>query len=70
MNRTGRSLERPGGVFEELDAAPGQMEIKVSDSHGGRIALLQFRAGTVDDELTTDLLRWYARIDPSLRLVK
>jgi hypothetical protein len=59
-----------GGVFEELDASPAHMEIKVIDSHGARMALLQFRAGTVDDELTADLLRWYARNDSTLRLVK
>ena len=49
------------GIFEELDAAPGQLEIKAFDSHGVRMALLQFRAGTVDDELLADLKRWHAR---------
>lgn len=53
------------GLFEELDAAPGQVEIKVRDMAGGRMALLQFRADTVDDELCSDLERWHARKNPT-----
>jgi hypothetical protein len=49
------------GIFEELDAAPGQLELKVRDSHGARMALLQFRADMLDDELIADLKRWHAR---------
>jgi hypothetical protein len=49
------------GIFEELDAAPGQLEIKAFDSNGVRTALLQFRADTVDDELLGDLRRWHER---------
>lgn len=44
------------GIFEERDAAPGQqLELKVRDSHGARMALRQFRAGTLNDELVEDL---------------
>lgn len=53
------------GLFEELDAPPGQIEIKVRDATGGRMALLQFRADTVDDELCGDLERWHARKCPT-----
>lgn len=49
------------GIFEELDASPGQLEIKVRNSLGARMALLQFRADSVDDELIADLKRWHAR---------
>lgn len=49
------------GIFEELDAAPGQLELKVRDSHGARVALLQFREDALDDELIADLERWHAR---------
>lgn len=58
------------GLFEELDAAPGQFEIKAFDSHGVRMGLLQFRADTIDDELLADLKRWQARRNLTrLRLV-
>lgn len=53
------------GVFEELDAAAGQIELKVRDGLGGRMALMQFRADTVDDELLDDLERWHARQNPT-----
>lgn len=53
------------GLFEELDAAPGQIEIKVRDVTGGRMALLQFRADALDDELCSDLERWHARKNPT-----
>lgn len=53
------------GVFEELDAPPGQIEIKARDSQGARMALLQFRSDTIDDELLSDLERWHARMNPS-----
>ena len=53
------------GIFEEMDAAPGQLELKVRDSHGERMALLQFRAGSLDDELIADLKRWHARKNPT-----
>lgn len=53
------------GLFEELDAAAGQIEIKARDSHGVRMGLMQFRADTVDDELLSDLERWHARRNPT-----
>ncbi|MDQ6769471.1 MAG: hypothetical protein M3Z54_05750 [Gemmatimonadota bacterium] len=49
------------GIFEELDAAPGQLELKALDSHGARMALLQFRVDAMDEELVADLKRWHAR---------
>jgi hypothetical protein len=49
------------GIFEELDTAPGQRELKALDSNGERMALLQFRADALDDELVADLKRWHAR---------
>jgi hypothetical protein len=59
------TVERPAmaaeGIFEELAPAPGQLEIKAFDSHGVRMAMLQFRADTVDDELIVDLKRWHTR---------
>ena len=53
------------GVFEELDAAPGQIELKARDAKGSRMALLQFRADVLDDELLSDLERWHARHNPT-----
>ena len=44
-----------------MDAALGQLELKVRDSHGARMALLQFRVDALDDELIADLKRWHAR---------
>lgn len=52
------------GIFEELDAAAGLLELKVRDFHGERMALLQFRADTMDDELLSDLERWHCRKNP------
>jgi hypothetical protein len=57
------------GIFEELDAAPGQLEIRAFDSRGVRMGLLQFRADTVDDELIADLKRWHARTNVVTRLM-
>lgn len=53
--------ESIAGVFEEMDSSPGIIEVKARDAAGGRLALLQFRAGTLDDELIADLERWHAR---------
>lgn len=53
------------GIFEELDAAPGQLELKVCDARGARMALLQFRVDALDDELLSDLERWHARKNPT-----
>jgi hypothetical protein len=53
------------GLFEQLDAAPGQIELKARDASGGRMALLQFRADVLDDELLGDLERWHARQNPT-----
>ena len=63
LDRTSVEVRRMAGegIFEELDAAPGQLEIKAFDSHGVRMALLQFRDDAVDDELISDLKRWHAR---------
>jgi hypothetical protein len=57
------------GIFEELDAAPGQLEIKAFDSHGVRMGLLQFRADTVDEELVADLKRWHTRMNVVIHLM-
>jgi len=56
-----RFNEDEPGIFEQLDAAPGQIELKARDMNGSRMALLQFRADVVDDELLSDLERWHAR---------
>jgi hypothetical protein len=51
----------PEGIFEEPDAAEGQLELKVRDPYGDRVALLQFRTGAVDDQLLIALEEWYSR---------
>jgi hypothetical protein len=55
---------RPG-LMEELDAAAGMIELKARDTAGGRMALFQLRADCVDDELLSDLERWYERKNPT-----
>jgi hypothetical protein len=65
MSRAGkRDQLGKGGIFEELDPASGQFEIKAFDSDGARLAMLQFRADTIDDELIVDLKRWHERQCP------
>lgn len=49
------------GIFEQMDAAEGQVEIKARDAQGARMGLLQLRADTIDDELIDDLERWHKR---------
>lgn len=53
------------GLFEELDAFAGIIEVKALDGRGVRMGMLQFRSDTVDDELLSDLERWHGRKNPT-----